>query len=83
MTRNELVKVIFDSSYCPNSPCGLPEAEGNTGECCLKCANDVLKEYEQTIRNKAIDECIRLTEETVWKDADMLADMFRELKEEE
>ena len=38
---------------------------------------------EAEIKNKVIDECIRITEETVWKDADMLADMFRELKEEE
>lgn len=34
----------------------------------------------QEIRAKAIDECIRIVEETVWRDADMLAESIRELK---
>lgn len=32
------------------------------------------------IRAKAIDECIRIIEETVWKDTDMLVESIRELK---
>lgn len=31
-------------------------------------------------RAKAIDECIRIIEETVWKDTDMLVESIRELK---
>ena len=30
--------------------------------------------------NKAIDECIKIIEETVWKDTDMLVESIRELK---
>ena len=30
--------------------------------------------------NKAIDKCIRIIEETVWKDTDMLVESIRELK---
>ena len=38
------------------------------------------EDYDNRIRNKAIDECIRIIEETVWKDTDMLVDSIRELK---
>lgn len=31
-------------------------------------------------RAKAIDECIRIIEETVWKDTDMLVENIKELK---
>lgn len=33
------------------------------------------------IRENAIDECIKIIEETVWKDTDMLVESIRELKE--
>lgn len=35
---------------------------------------------EQEIRAKAIDECIKIIEETMWKDTDMLVESIRELK---
>lgn len=38
------------------------------------------KEIEKEIRAKAIDECIKIIEETVWKDTDMLVESIRELK---
>ena len=34
----------------------------------------------QAERNKVIDECIKIIEETVWKDADMLVESIRQLK---
>lgn len=38
------------------------------------------EDYDKMIRNKTIDECIRIIEETVWKDTDMLVDSIREMK---
>lgn len=32
------------------------------------------------IRAKAIDECIKIIEETAWKDTDMLVESIKELK---
>lgn len=43
---------------CRKSPCDKPEQEGNTGECCDKCALGILEEYEREVRSKAIDDCI-------------------------
>ena len=34
----------------------------------------------EEIRAKAIDECIKIIEETVWKDSNMLVESIRELK---
>ena len=39
-----------------------------------------MEEYAQEIREKVIDECIKIIEETVWKDTDMLVESIRELK---
>lgn len=39
-----------------------------------------MEEYAQKIRENAIDECIKIIEETVWRDTDMLVDNIRELK---
>lgn len=33
-------------------------------------------------RKKAIDECIKIIEETIWKDADMLVENIREFTKE-
>lgn len=52
MTREELIKAIYDNedtSNCPEYSCDMPEKEGNTGECCLKCAEKQLKAYEDRI----------------------------------
>ena len=38
------------------------------------------KEIEKEIRVKAIDECIRIIEETPWKDTDMLVEELKQLK---
>lgn len=37
----------------------------------------------KTGRNDAIDECIKVIEECVYKDLDMLVELIRELKESE
>lgn len=34
--------------------------------------------YDERIRAKAIDECIKIIEETCWRDADMLVENIRE-----
>lgn len=34
----------------------------------------------EEIRAKVIDECIKIIEETTWKDTDMLVESIRELK---
>lgn len=51
MTREELIKAIYkDMELCPDRPCDLPEKEGNTGDCCCKCAERQLTEYEAKVR---------------------------------
>lgn len=45
---------------------------------CRYCGHAVPNEKE--IRAKAIDECIKIIEETVWKDTNMLVESIRELK---
>lgn len=53
MSREELINIIFDNTDIATCPeyncCGKPEEEGNTGECCLKCADKQLKEYEDKL----------------------------------
>lgn len=59
MTREELIKAINDNEErwsCPEYSCDKPDEEDNTGECCLKCAEKQLSEYEKQIREKAFDE---------------------------
>ena len=59
MTRKELIKAIYDSTdmwACPDHPCDFPEEEGNTGECCWKCAEKQLAEHEAKIRANVIKE---------------------------
>ena len=61
MTREQLIKAIYDNEdawSCPEHTCDMPEKEGNTGECCLKCAEKQLKAYEDKIRADAFDEFI-------------------------
>ncbi len=67
MTREDLLGIIERSDYCPRKPCGLPEAEGNTGECCKKCAEEALADYECNIKTR------RITKETA---CEVLVDSF-------
>lgn len=55
MTRQELIKAINDNEErwsCPAYNCDKPEEEGNSGECCLKCAEQQLAEYEKQLTQK-------------------------------
>lgn len=54
MTKERLIEIIAKSDYCPRISCNLPEAEGNTGECCKKCAEEVLADYECNIKIRQI-----------------------------
>lgn len=59
MTREELIEAIWDNEdawSCPKYNCDEPEEEGNTGECCKKCAENLLIEYEKQIRAEVIAE---------------------------
>lgn len=59
MTRKQLIKAINDNEEewsCPEYSCNMPDEEGNTGECCWKCAEKQLKKYEDKIRADAIDD---------------------------
>lgn len=59
MTREELIKAIYDNEdtlSCPEYACDMPEKEGNTGKCCLRCAEKQLKAYEDKIKAEVIDE---------------------------
>jgi len=61
MTRDNLIQAINDNCdawSCPTYNCDLPEEEGNSGACCLKCAERQLAEYEEKIRADAIDELV-------------------------
>lgn len=52
MTRDELIEIIFNdksNNSCPEYSCDMPEEEGNTGECCRRCAEKQLAEYEGKI----------------------------------
>lgn len=45
--------------------------------------NELIKKlggHDREIRAKAIDECIKVIEESVWRDTDMLVESIRELK---
>lgn len=56
MTRKQLVKAIHDSKdgwSCPKHPCDFPEKENNTGDCCWKCAEKQLAEYEEKFKKAA------------------------------
>lgn len=51
MTRENLIEAISEcdkgwSCPSPSTGCDLPEYEGNTGDCCRKCAERLLDEYE-------------------------------------
>lgn len=62
MTRDELIWIIFNdtSRYsCPEYSCNMPEEEGNTGECCRRCAERQIAKYEEDIR---VDERKRFSE---------------------
>lgn len=53
MTRDELIEIISNDTSCfscPDYHCDMPEEEGNTGECCRRCAEKQLAEYEEYIR---------------------------------
>lgn len=62
MTNREIILHCLKENTdvtCRKSPCDKPEQEGNTGECCDKCALGILEEYEREMRSKAIDDCIK------------------------
>lgn len=68
--------------WLDNDTCGYvdgyrPDIDGD-------CSNLLEKEFAQEIKENVIsdciDECIRIIEGTVWKDADMLVEMIKELK---
>ena len=67
MTREDLISAIYNDINnwsCPNPDCcGSPEEEGNTGECCLKCAERLLFEYEKEIIKKAYDKVLSIIRE--------------------
>lgn len=53
MTRDELIEIIYNDKSnhsCPEYSCDMPEEEGNTGACCLRCAERQLAKYEEDIR---------------------------------
>lgn len=59
MTREELIKAINDNEEkwsCPIAHCEIPEKEGNTGACCIKCAEEQLKAYEATVHLQGFEE---------------------------
>lgn len=65
MTREELIQIICNSNLpvtCPEYQCPMPEEEGNTGECCLKCAEKQLAEYEKKIKADVIEEYFQYLE---------------------
>lgn len=52
MTRKDLIEIISNDTSCfscPEYSCDMPEEEGNTGECCRRCAEKQLAEYEGNI----------------------------------
>ena len=42
----------------------------------------MLEQHDAEVRAKAIDECIKIIEETVWRDTDMLVENIREFTKE-
>ena len=48
----------------------------------LLVSNDDIHKLAKHVKEQASDECIRIIEETVWKDTDMLVESIRELKGE-
>lgn len=61
MTRDELIKAIYDSEEawsCPDRPCEIVDESWENN--CMKCAEKQLAEYEAKIRADAIDECRKI-----------------------
>ena len=59
MTARQIIIKCLDENTdvtCRKNPCDKPEKEGNTGKCCHKCSLEILKEYENKIYNKALDD---------------------------
>lgn len=62
MTNREIILHCLKENTdvtCRKYSCDKPEQEGNTGECCDKCALRILEEYEREVKSKAIDDCIK------------------------
>lgn len=69
MTREQLIVAIWDNEdawSCPKYNCDEPEEEGNTGECCKKCAENQLVDYEQQIRSEIVDEELQNFAQWLW-----------------
>ena len=58
MTREDLVRLIYFSDYCPEYNC-----QPTTRDQCQECCSKALTEYENQIRAVVIDECITELEE--------------------
>ena len=48
LTRNDLIKIIYHSKYCPKYSCDDTD--------CMECAEKALKEYEDKIRESTESE---------------------------
>ena len=68
---------------CENCEYEYEDMEGTHCRHCIHNAEEHFApkiNHEKEIRANAIDECIKIIEETVWKDTDMLVESIRELK---
>ena len=62
MTARQIIIKCLDENTdvtCRKYSCGEPEKEGNSGRCCHKCSLEILKEHENKIYNKAIDDLLK------------------------
>lgn len=51
MTREDLVRLIYFSDYCPKYNC-----QPTTRDICQECCSKALTDYENEIYNKALDD---------------------------
>lgn len=60
MTDREKVLYCIENDVdvsCGKDTCRFPEQEGNTGDCCIVCAEQLLKRVEDDAYNAGVDKC--------------------------
>ena len=76
MTREALILDL-----CPTDCIGEKCEQFDCEDVCYPMLRRMFDKYDKQIKADAIDECINIIENCVWKDADMLVELLEELKE--
>lgn len=67
MTREELIKIIYDSCSTASCPEPMNCEKLSETDSCLTCTDKILSEYEQELRKEAVSWCRKLIK-VFWTD---------------